>query len=148
MSAVVSKLSSEVMHVAREDLGLYVAGELADIRLAEIERHVSSCPRCEALLQEEARLELAFEEIARRPAAIESAPPRLRPMRGRVVVMGVATLALAAAWAFFFTVPRLHDARDPSPGAQPEATATSSAPWVELASDASSVSSARDVDGG
>jgi len=84
-------------HATSAELELYVMGAL-DARSAEaLETHCASCDACSAALCGEAKLEMAFEQVARRPARLALARP------ARAVAYGAAGLvAMAAAMLLWF----------------------------------------------
>jgi hypothetical protein len=80
-------------HVSSGVLEMYVIGALDDDEVAAVEAHVASCPACEARLQQEARLDLAFTALADH---IESRPRRVAHLAAPIAAAGGA-LAMAAA---------------------------------------------------
>ena len=52
------------VHASSGDLELYVIGALDPVSAARVEAHVCDCDACAAVLAGEARLEMAFEQIA------------------------------------------------------------------------------------
>jgi anti-sigma factor RsiW len=80
-------------HIASSDRELYVIGALDPARSAELEAHVAGCPACESALMAEARLELAFEQVARSPLRTRRAVRRGMSFVGA----GAGALAMAAA---------------------------------------------------
>jgi anti-sigma factor RsiW len=57
-------------HIPSTDLELYVIDGLDPVRAAQVEEHIGRCAACEAALLCEARLELAFEQVARAPISM------------------------------------------------------------------------------
>jgi anti-sigma factor RsiW len=51
-------------HVTRAELELYVLGALAESQARAVEAHCAACDRCATSLAHEARLEMAFEQVA------------------------------------------------------------------------------------
>jgi anti-sigma factor RsiW len=85
-------------HATLAELELYVLGGLDPERAAVVEEHCASCDACARGLAGEARLEVAFEQVARRA---ESAPAVVRPVRA--AAYGAAGLvAMAAAVLLWF----------------------------------------------
>jgi anti-sigma factor RsiW len=85
-------------HATSAELELYVLGGLDPERAAVVEEHCASCDTCARGLAGEARLEVAFEQVARRA---ERAPVVARPVR--VAAYGAAGLvAMAAAVLLWF----------------------------------------------
>jgi|SRR5215467_8515601 len=91
-------------HVSSTDLELYVIDALEPVRAAEVERHVASCAACERALMGEARLELAFEQLARPNGHDAGRVAALNPKKSARVVRAapfaggaVGALAMAAA---------------------------------------------------
>jgi anti-sigma factor RsiW len=83
-------------HATSAELELYVLGGLDPERAAVVEEHCASCDACARALAGEARLEVAFEQVARR---VESAPV----VRVRAAAYGAAGLvAMAAAVLLWF----------------------------------------------
>ena len=84
-------------HVTSAELELYVLGGLDAARMGEFESHCSTCDACASALAGEARLEVAFEQVARRSVRVASG--RLL----RVAAYGAAGLvAMAAAVLLWF----------------------------------------------
>jgi anti-sigma factor RsiW len=85
-------------HATSAELELYVLGGLDPDRAAVVEEHCASCDACARGLAGEARLEVAFEQVARR---VERAPVVARPVRA--AAYGAAGLvAMAAAVLLWF----------------------------------------------
>lgn len=59
------------MHPDREHLSRYVLGSLPEDQASEIERHVSSCPECEATLTDMEGLTDTIIDVLRRPASTD-----------------------------------------------------------------------------
>jgi len=99
-------------HVSRDALEAYVMGALDDAELEAVEAHVAACSACEARLQHEARLEMAFARVA------DHVAPE-RPRRAvRVAAPLAATggvLAVAAAMMLWLAPRGDVDARAPDP---------------------------------
>jgi predicted anti-sigma-YlaC factor YlaD len=91
------------MHATREELALYVMGALDGARSGAVEDHVAQCGACAEALADEARVELALGEIARRAEASSPAivvpVAGLRAARARRDLAGGVAGALAAAAA-------------------------------------------------
>ncbi len=97
------------LHVAPADLALYVMGALEGDRGDAVEAHVMACDACAQGLAREARLEAAFDEVARRAVAhadvrrllpsIATSRVTRRPTRRNGRFMGGVAGALAAAAA-------------------------------------------------
>jgi anti-sigma factor RsiW len=85
-------------HATSAELELWVLGGLDPERAAVVEEHCASCDACARALAGEARLEVAFEQMARRA---ERAPAVMRPVRA--AAYGAAGLvAMAAAVLLWF----------------------------------------------
>lgn len=124
-------------HIAAELLESYVIGALDDADVARVEAHVFSCRVCEAKLQREAELDLAFTQVATR--VIENKPKRIT----RLVVPAFgagAALAMAAA-VLLWVLPRgesdAHAASSPVDDGVPVVTETNA--------DASTVTASLDL---
>ena len=78
-------------HATAAEMEAYVMGALEPSRIEAFEAHCAGCEACAAALSGEARLEVAFETVARRPSRL----PVARPMR--VAMYGAAGLAAMAA---------------------------------------------------
>ena len=84
-------------HATAADLESYVLGALEPSRVAAFEAHCAECDACAAALAAEACLEVAFEQVARRP--VRASTPR--PLRA--AAYGAAGLvAMAAAVVLWF----------------------------------------------
>jgi hypothetical protein len=79
------------VHVTGEELALYVIDALDPARKDGVEGHVLSCEECAEALASEARVEAAFEEVARlaktRPA--RAVPVRAHPALDADVVVSI-----------------------------------------------------------
>jgi len=85
------------VHATAAELEAYVLGALEVDRLESFEVHCAECASCAAALAGEARLEVAFETVARRPSRV----PVIRPFRA--AAYGAAGLvAMAAAVLLWF----------------------------------------------
>ena len=85
-------------HATSAELELYVLGGLDPERVAVVEEHCASCDACARALAGEARLEVAFEQLAQHA---EHAPAVVRPVRA--AAYGAAGLvAMAAAVLLWF----------------------------------------------
>jgi hypothetical protein len=92
-------------HASSAELELYIVGALGPLRQEWIEAHCAACASCAAALAEEARLEVAFEQVAkqaalagrraRRSEGTRLAPRWLRPVRP--AAYGAAGLLAVAA---------------------------------------------------
>ncbi len=122
-------------HVAREALEAYVIGALDEAEAARLESHVLACPACEARLQHEASLELAFTQVARAP---EARPRRAGRVAAPIAAVG-GVLAVAAAMILWLGAHGDVDARAPAA----EAPTTIS----DTAADASTATAQLDVPG-
>ena len=78
-------------HVTSTELEAYVLGSLPAERVDAFEGHCASCDACAAALSGEARLEMTFEQVARRSARVQL----LRPVRA--VAYGAAGIVAMAA---------------------------------------------------
>jgi len=78
-------------HATAAELEGYILGSLEASRIPAIEDHCAECDVCAAALAGEARLEVAFEQVARQPSRIATA----RPLRA--AAYGAAGLAAMAA---------------------------------------------------
>jgi anti-sigma factor RsiW len=89
-------------HATAADLESYVLGALDPERIESFEAHCAECDACAAALAGEARLEVAFEQVARRPVRVASPRPHpLHPLRA--AAYGAAGLvAMAAAVVLWF----------------------------------------------
>ncbi len=86
-------------HATAADLESYVLGALDPSRAEAFETHCAECDVCAAALAGEARLEVAFEQVARRPVRVATTP---RPLRA--AAYGAAGLvAMAAAVVLWFS---------------------------------------------
>ena len=84
-------------HATAAELEAYVLGALDAGQLDSFEAHCAECEVCAAALAGEARLEVAFETVARRPSRV----PVARPLRA--AAYGAAGLvAMAAAVLLWF----------------------------------------------
>ncbi len=79
-------------HLSSDDCARWVAGLLETSEAQALEAHARSCPRCEAQLQREARVELQLI------SALAPAPVTRLPVRSKWVMIA-APLALAASLA-------------------------------------------------
>jgi anti-sigma factor RsiW len=134
-------------HVPSSDLELYVIDGLDPVRAAQVEEHVGRCAACEAALLSEARLELAFEQVARAPISIATreGPRHLeaqarsirKSVRRAIPVAGgiVGALAMAAAAVLWL-------------GPQPAGTTGRSAGAPSVATEIDSSQPARDLTDG
>jgi anti-sigma factor RsiW len=86
-----------VRHATAKELELYVLGALAGAEAEAVEAHCVACDACSAALAGEARLEIAFEQVARRPSRIALG----RPLRGAAYA-AAGVLAMAAAVLLWF----------------------------------------------
>ncbi|HEX8795195.1 MAG TPA: zf-HC2 domain-containing protein [Polyangiaceae bacterium] len=92
-------MSDRHAHATPAELELYVLGGLDPERAAAVEEHCASCEACARGLAGEARLEVAFEQVARnaeRPPVVVARPVR-------AAAYGAAGLvAMAAAVLLWF----------------------------------------------
>jgi anti-sigma factor RsiW len=99
-------------HASASELELYVIEALDPITAAEIESHVMECEACAERLAGEARLEMAFEQVAAN-AASDARPANVTKLHARrsLVHRGTVTIAcalggavsLAAAWLLWIS---------------------------------------------
>lgn len=90
-----------INHLPRQDLALYVLGELEPAPTARLEDHVAACAECAAALAAEAQLELKLQALVPRalqqlpapqvaarpvPVFIDKAPPRRWPLMAMLAV--------------------------------------------------------------
>ena len=96
--------SRSTRHLAEGDLALYVMGALDAARCDAVELHVMACDVCAEELAREARLEAAFDEVARRAIVRPLlAGARIARRRNGRFMGGVAgALAAAAAIVLMF----------------------------------------------
>lgn len=124
-------------HATAADLESYVLGSLDPDRVEGFEAHCAECDACAAALAGEARLEVAFEQIARHPVRVASSRPALR-----AAAYGAAGLvAMAAAILLWF---------GHSPASAGAAAASDGTPAVHHAMDDGAILDARNdgLDGG
>jgi Flp pilus assembly protein CpaB len=102
-------------HVSTTDLELFAIGGLSSEGTAALETHVRSCAACAALLQREARVELAIGSVALAQRAASAAPKAMaRPWRRRAFAAGsaagvallFAAIGLSAGQPFAITGPQ------------------------------------------
>ena len=85
-------------HATAAELEAYILGALDASRIESFEAHCAECEACAGALAGEARLEVAFETVARRPSRVL---PVARPLRA--AAYGTAGLvAMAAAVLLWF----------------------------------------------
>ena len=109
------------LHPMASDLELYVMGALDAVTGARVEAHVAECSACAEALAHEARLEMAFEQIAHEPetgvrlvAAKRAAAARAGTAHRRTVTFACAlggALSIAAAW-FLWVSPMPHETQE------------------------------------
>jgi hypothetical protein len=122
-------------HVSASALEGYVIGAMGELEAAALEEHVASCRSCEARLQQEARLDLAFTAVAAR----ESARPRRRFIeRAPLALAGSALAVSCAAAMLLWVLPHGEMDRDTSASEPPPVTA-------EINADASTATAQLDV---
>jgi anti-sigma factor RsiW len=80
-------------HATSAELELYVQGALDADRIEAFEAHCAACDACAAALSGEAKLEMSFEQVARRVVRVQA----LRPVRA--FAYGAAGLVAMAAAA-------------------------------------------------
>lgn len=86
-------------HATAAELEAYVLGALDEGLVEGFEAHCAECDECARALAGEARLEVAFETVARRPSRVPV--PVTRPLRA--AAYGAAGLvAMAAAVLLWF----------------------------------------------
>jgi len=125
-------------HATAADLESYVLGALDPDRIETFEAHCAECEACAAALAGEARLEVAFEQIARRPVRVGSP----RPLRA--AAYGAAGLvAMAAAVVLWF-------GHSPASAGAAAASGDGTTPVVHHAMDDGAILDARNdaLDGG
>ncbi len=89
-------------HATSAELELWVLGGLDPERAAWVEDHCAACDACASALAGEARLEVAFEQVARQ-AARAPAAPAIAAHPVRAAAYGAAgLLAMAAAVLLWF----------------------------------------------
>ena len=98
-------------HVTRPALEAYVIGTLDEAESACLEAHVASCAACEARLQHEATLELAFAQVADH---VEERPRKTVRLAAPMAAAG-GFLAIAAAMILWLGPRGDVDARAPEP---------------------------------
>ena len=125
-------------HVTREALEAYVIGALDEAESARLESHVLACPACEARLQHEASLELAFTQVARAPERRVGRVGRVGRVAGPIAAVG-GVLAVAAAMVLWLGANGDVDARAPA--------AEAPAAISDTAADASTATAQLDVPG-
>ncbi|HEY1697361.1 MAG TPA: hypothetical protein VGG39_34605 [Polyangiaceae bacterium] len=86
-----------VRHATARELELYVLGALEGPGAQAVEEHCAACEACSAALAGEARLEVAFEQVAKRSSRVAA----VRPMRA-VAYAAAGVLAMAAALLVWF----------------------------------------------
>ncbi len=131
-------------HVSAEALEAYVIGALDEVELAAVEAHVMACPVCEARLQHEARLDLAFTAVARQ---VER-PRKTASIAGPLAAAGGA-LAMAAAMILWVLphgdVERAPSVEEPAPIAtEINADASTATAQLEAQADGASRVGVRD----
>jgi hypothetical protein len=100
---------SGLRHPTAREFELYVLGALDPAAVPSFEAHCAACAGCAAGLAGEARLELAFEQVAKRSLRASV----LRP--GRAAAYGAAgLLAMAAAVMLFVGRPSVSTAGEGS----------------------------------
>ena len=113
------------LHPMASDLELYVMGALDAVTGARVEAHVAECDACAEALAHEARLEMAFEQIAHEPetgvrlvaakrAAAARAGTAAVSEAARTVTFACAlggALSIAAAW-FLWVSPIPHETQE------------------------------------
>jgi hypothetical protein len=81
-------------HATQAELELYVVGALEGPAAEALEAHCASCPACAGGLAREARLEIAFEQVARRAARAPSRRPARAAAYGAAGVLAMAAAAM------------------------------------------------------
>jgi anti-sigma factor RsiW len=99
-------------HVTEDALEAYVMGALDDAAIVHVEAHVASCRACEARLQHEASLEIAFAHVADHVAPER---PRRALRVGAPIAAAGGVLAVAAAMLLWLAPHADVDARAPDP---------------------------------
>jgi hypothetical protein len=100
-------------HVAGEELALYVIDALDPERKDSVESHVLSCEECAEALEREARVEAAFEQVARLANDRAWAPVRRVPPAAAPRGFG-ATDGREASVQLALRAPRLDPRLDPA----------------------------------
>jgi hypothetical protein len=113
-------------HVTASALEAYVIGAMSDVEAAALEAHVAECRSCEARLQHEARLDLAFTAVAQQ----ELARPRKTVHIGAPLAVAGSALAMAAAM-ILWVLPHHEVEEQPAPIAT-EINADASAATAQL----------------
>ena len=103
-------------HLVSSALEAYVAGELDAEMSALVESHVAVCGACASQLAGEARLEVAFAEVAERSVA-----QRERSITRRSSFAAGVAIAMAAS-VMLFLAPRGHADETASPATAPSIT--------------------------
>jgi hypothetical protein len=98
-------------HLVADIVEQYVIGALDAESVRFVEGHVAQCPSCAKLLQQEARLEVALHETARRTRVVSISSRRRRI--GAVVASAAALLAAGVVLVFSVE-------REPPAAAQPK----------------------------
>lgn len=90
-------------HVTQEELQRYVLDALEPHEAEAVEAHVTSCPRCAAALQAEARVEVALQDVLPQARALDAIAPisqretRARSVRARALPRHAPWLLMTAA---------------------------------------------------
>ena len=98
-------------HLVADIVEQYVIGALDAESVRFVEGHVAQCAPCAKLLQEEAALEVALHETARRTKVVSITSRRRRI----AALVASAAAVLAAGVALVFSL-----ASEPSPSSQPK----------------------------
>ena len=131
-------------HVSASALEAYVIGALDEAELAAVEAHVMECPACEARLQREAQLDLAFTAVAQQ---VER--PRKSIHFGAPLAIAGSALAMAAAMILWVLphgdVERAPSVEEPAPIAtEINADASTATAQLEAQADGASRVGVRD----
>ena len=84
-------------HLSSDDCARWVGGLLEPSEAEALEAHARGCPRCEAQLQHEARLEMQLIS-ALAPAPVVSLPVRSKWVMAAAPLVLAACLALVLGW--------------------------------------------------
>ncbi|HSQ63464.1 MAG TPA: zf-HC2 domain-containing protein [Polyangiaceae bacterium] len=109
------------LHLSPSELEAFVVGVLDPAATSRLEAHVAACAECQARLEQEARLELAFAAVATRTEA-KRAREEERPRRA-LPAAAFGVLAMAATLALWVTARGVDDVHAPSPTADDPAAA-------------------------
>jgi anti-sigma factor RsiW len=112
VSPIMSNPTRASAHATASELELYVIDALDPLSAAEVEAHVSACEACALALAGEARLEMAFAQVAdsqggaERSLRAHAVSSKRGVVHRRAVTMACAmggALSLAAAWLLWLS---------------------------------------------